>query len=77
MVESWGLKIKFGKNLFNSYHQFSANDNKRTKDLQTMLDDDNIKAIICARGGYGTVRLIDKINFKKISKKPKVDSWLQ
>tara|TARA_Y100000589_G_scaffold56301_1_gene46626 strand:- start:8153 stop:9067 length:915 start_codon:yes stop_codon:yes gene_type:complete len=70
-IESWGLKIKFGKNLFNSYHQFSANDNKRTKDLQTMLDDDNIKAIICARGGYGTVRLIDKINFSKFQKNPK------
>lgn len=70
-IESWGLKIKFGKNLFNSYHQFSANDNRRTKDLQTMLDDDNIKAIICARGGYGTVRLIDKINFSKFQKIPK------
>ena len=70
-IESWGLKIKFGKNLFNSYHQFSANDNRRTKDLQTMLDDDNIKAIICARGGYGTVRLIDKINFSKFQKTPK------
>ena len=70
-IESWGLKIKFGENLFNSYHQFSANDNKRTKDLQTMLDDDNIKAIICARGGYGTVRLIDKISFSKFQKKPK------
>lgn len=70
-IESWGLKIKFGKNLFNSYHQFSANDNRRTKDLQTMLDDDNIKAIICARGGYGTVRLIDKINFSKFQKNPK------
>ena len=70
-IESWGLKIKFGENLFNSYHQFSANDNKRTKDLQTMLDDDNIKAIICARGGYGTVRLIDKINFSKFQKNPK------
>tara|TARA_Y100000813_G_scaffold79344_1_gene56188 strand:+ start:18347 stop:19261 length:915 start_codon:yes stop_codon:yes gene_type:complete len=70
-IESWGLKIKFGKNLFNSYHQFSANDNRRAKDLQTMLDDDNIKAIICARGGYGTVRLIDKINFSKFQKTPK------
>lgn len=70
-IESWGLKIKFGKNIFNSYHQFSANDNRRTKDLQTMLDDDNIKAIICARGGYGTVRLIDKINFSKFQKIPK------
>ena len=70
-IESWGLKIKFGKNLFNSYHQFSANDNRRTKDLQTMVDDDNIKAIICARGGYGTVRLIDKINFSNFQKTPK------
>tara|TARA_B100001741_G_scaffold313495_1_gene319934 strand:+ start:18456 stop:19370 length:915 start_codon:yes stop_codon:yes gene_type:complete len=70
-IESWGLKIKFGKNLFNSYHQFSANDNKRTKDLQTMLDDNDIKAIICARGGYGTVRLIDKINFSTFQKNPK------
>ena len=70
-IESWGLKIKFGENLFNSYYQFSANDDSRKRDLQNMLDDDDIKAIICARGGYGTVRIIDNINFKKFQKYPK------
>lgn len=70
-LESWGLKVKLGKNLFEEFHQFAGTDQQRTDDLQYMLDDDSIDAIVCARGGYGTVRIIDKIDFTKFISKPK------
>ena len=71
IMKSWGLEVVFGKNLFNSDHQFSGTDQERADDLQFMLDDPSIKAIISARGGYGTVRIIDKINFEKFRQQPK------
>ena len=73
LIESWGLEIVLGKHLFNSHHQFSGKDDERTKDLQIMLDNPDIKAILCVRGGYGTVRIIDEIDFSQFQKKPK---WL-
>jgi muramoyltetrapeptide carboxypeptidase len=73
ILKSWGLQVVIGKNIYQSNHQFAGTDEERTEDLQTMLNDDSVKAIISARGGYGTVRIIDKINFKKFQKKPK---WL-
>lgn len=72
-IEGWGLEVVLGDNLFNSLHQFSASDDQRASDLQYMLDNQDIKAILCVRGGYGTVRIIDKINFSRFQKHPK---WL-
>ena len=71
--EKWGLKVVFGKNTFGSENQYSGSDAERADDLQKMLDDDSIRAIISARGGYGTVRIVDKLDFKKFEEKPK---WL-
>lgn len=71
LFESWGLKVVLGKNLFKSDRQFAGTDNIRLHDIQEMLDDDRIKAIICARGGYGTVRIIDQINFTRFINRPK------
>ena len=73
ILESWGLKVTLGGNLFKEENQFSGSDLERTQDLQNALDDPNIKAIICARGGYGTVRIIDQIDFSLFQKHPK---WL-
>ena len=61
IFESWGLKVVLGKFLFESENQFSASADKRAIDLQHMINDDTISAILCARGGYGTVQIIDKI----------------
>ena len=72
-IESWGLNVVLGKHLFNSHHQFSGKDDERTKDLQNMLDNPEVKAILCVRGGYGTVRIIDDIDFSHFQKSPK---WL-
>jgi len=69
--EKWGLKVVFGKNLFGSENQYSGSDVQRIKDFQDMLNDNSIRAIIAARGGYGTLRIIDKLNFKKFQEKPK------
>lgn len=71
ILTSWGLEVVLGKNLFNDNHQFSGTDNERAEDLQTMLDDTSIKAIISARGGYGTVRIIDLLRFDTFKKHPK------
>lgn len=73
LFESWGLKVKTGQNLFVRNNQFAGSDKQRTADLQNALDDEDIKAVICARGGYGTLRIIDKINWNKFVNNPK---WL-
>jgi muramoyltetrapeptide carboxypeptidase len=73
VLQEWGYKVKVGKTLGNQYHYFSATDQERLDELQEMLDDDNIKAILFGRGGYGVGRIIDKISFKKFRKNPK---WL-
>lgn len=70
-LESWGLNIQLGNNIFEQYHQFAGTDKQRAEDLQHMLDDSNIKAVICARGGYGSVKIIDKIDFTAFQKTPK------
>lgn len=71
VFESWGLYITFGKNLFKQHQQFSGTDKERAEDLQHMLDDPNIKAIICARGGYGTIKTLPYINFSRFIQNPK------
>ncbi len=68
---SWGLQVVTGPHLFGADNQYSGTDEERTADLQMMLDDADIKAIICARGGYGTVRIIDQLNFGIFEKHPK------
>lgn len=71
VLKSWGYKVKVGKTLGSQYNYFSGTDEDRLEDLQQMLDDDTVQAILCGRGGYGTGRIIDRINFKKFQRKPK------
>ena len=73
LFNSWGLKTSYGKNLFQELNQFAGSDDDRIADFQSALDDDSIRAILFARGGYGTVRIIDKINWERFKKNPK---WL-
>ena len=71
-LDSWGYTVQLGTTTHsNSQNYFSGTDEERLNDLQQMLDDRNIKAILCARGGYGMSRIIDRINFKKFRKHPK------
>lgn len=71
LLKSWGLEVVIGETLHASYHQFAGDDDLRARDLQRFIDDDSIKAIIAARGGYGTVRIIDKIDFNRFAVNPK------
>ena len=70
-LESWGLKVVLGANLFSSENQFSGSIKQRSTDLQNMIDGNSVKAILCARGGYGTVQIIDNIDFSNLKKNPK------
>jgi len=72
VLQEWGYRVKIGKTVGGgSATYFSGTDEERLTDFQQMLDDDAIKAVLCARGGYGTGRIIDKIDFTKFRKHPK------
>jgi muramoyltetrapeptide carboxypeptidase len=71
IIESWGIQVKEGKHLFEQYYQFAGTDEQRIADFQQMLDDPQIAAVICARGGYGITRIIDRIDFSAFLQSPK------
>ncbi|WP_073218436.1 S66 peptidase family protein [Aequorivita viscosa] len=71
LLKSWGLKSVLGKTIGAEENQFAGSDELRAADFQEMMDDPNINAIWCARGGYGTVRIIDKLDFSSFTKNPK------
>ena len=71
LFSKWGLDVVVGKTIGLEDNQFAGTDSQRAEDIQEFLDDEDIKAIFCARGGYGTVRIIDKLDFRSFSKHPK------
>lgn len=72
VIQSHGLSVTLGQNLFSAAHNYlSGNDIERLQDLQHALDDSSIQAIICIRGGYGTTRILDQLDFTKFLKSPK------
>jgi len=70
-MENWGFKIRVGDTVDKKDFTFGGTDEERAKDFQQMLDDNSIKAIMCARGGYGSIRIIDKLDFTKFAWHPK------
>ncbi|PIA79254.1 LD-carboxypeptidase [Gaetbulibacter sp. 4G1] len=73
LLKSWGLHPVVGKHVFSTANHFAGTDDERCEDFQNALDDPKISAVWCARGGYGTVRILDKLDYTKFKKKPK---WL-
>jgi muramoyltetrapeptide carboxypeptidase len=71
LAESWGLLVRIGKGIGRKHFQQAGTDLERAEDLQAAIDDPEVRAIWCARGGYGTVRLIDRIDLRKLTKVPK------
>lgn len=71
LLEKWGLRAVLGKTIGAEENQFAGSDGLRAEDFQQMLDDPEIKAIWCARGGYGTVRMVDWLDFSAFKKNPK------
>ena len=72
-LQQWGYKVMTGKTLGSQFHYFSGTDTERLQDLQEMMDNKEVKAILCGRGGYGMSRIIDQLDFKQFKKNPK---WL-
>ncbi len=73
IFQDWGLNVEFGKNLFKKDNQFAGTEEERVQDLQEAINDEKVKAIIFARGGYGSVQLVDQIDWSYLSQNPK---WL-
>ena len=71
LLESWGLKVVLGKTIGREENQLAGADWYRATDFQEMLDNPNVKAIWAAKGGYGTVRIIDRIDFTNFRENPK------
>ena len=71
VLEKWGFKTRLGKTVGNEFHYFSGDDATRLADLQEMLDDTTIDAILMGRGGYGLSRIIDLLDFTKFVQYPK------
>jgi muramoyltetrapeptide carboxypeptidase len=71
LLHSWDLKVVLGTTIELEAHQFAGDDITRAQNFQQFMDDDNIDAIWCARGGYGTIRVIDKLDFSKFVQNPK------
>lgn len=71
ILAKYKLKAILGHTIGAEDNQFAGNDSLRIKDLQAALDNPNIRAIWCARGGYGTVRVIDGLDFSKFKENPK------
>ncbi|SHF41513.1 muramoyltetrapeptide carboxypeptidase [Mariniphaga anaerophila] len=68
-----GYRVELGRHVFDSHFQFAGTDQQRLEDLQTALDDSETSAVICSRGGYGTVRIFNKLEYDGLFRHPK---WL-
>ena len=73
LLESWGLHVIIGKHVFSQNYHFAGTDVERCEDFQEAMDNPGVSAIWAARGGYGTVRILDKLDYTQLKKKPK---WL-
>ena len=73
VLSSWGLQVTEGKFARSEYGRFAGTKEQRIADLQEALDDPNVRAILCSRGGYGMAQIIDKLDFTTFTKSPK---WL-
>lgn len=71
LLTEWGLEVVVGESVYASHHQFAGTDELRAADIQHFLDDSSIKAIIAGRGGYGTIRIIDALDFTQFNLHPK------
>jgi muramoyltetrapeptide carboxypeptidase len=71
LLEMSGYEVDLGKYMLGVHHQYSGTDEERASDLQDAIDDDLVKAIWCARGGYGGIRILDRIDFSKFKQNPK------
>ncbi|RYZ21959.1 MAG: LD-carboxypeptidase [Chitinophagaceae bacterium] len=70
-LEAWGFRVRIGSSIGKKDFTLGGTDDERCTDLQQMLDDPELGAILCARGGYGSVRIVDRLNWTRFRRKPK------
>jgi muramoyltetrapeptide carboxypeptidase len=70
-MESWGFKVRLGNTVGKRDFSFGGTDEERARDLQILFDDPSVKAIMCARGGYGVTRILDRLSFTRMKERPK------
>ena len=71
VLEEWGLKVHLGRNALNQAGPYAGTDVQRISDLQEVTDNKNIKAVLCSRGGYGMLKIIDRVDFSALKRYPK------
>ncbi len=71
LLEQWGLRVRVGRNALKSHGPFAGSDIERLADFQEMTDNPSVKAVFCARGGYGFSRIINNVDFSLVAKIPK------
>jgi len=71
LIESWGYRVRMGNTIGKRDQSFGGTDEERLKDLQLLLDDSTVKAIMCARGGYGVNRVLDRLDLTRFRRAPK------
>lgn len=71
LLQFWGFRVRIGATIGTEHHYFSGTDEARLRDLQQMLDDPGLDAILMGRGGYGLSRIIDQLDFTAFRAKPK------
>ena len=71
VLQNWGYTVKIGNTIGKQDFSFGGTDEERAADFQQMLDDPSVKAILSARGGYGSIRIVDKLNWNKFKQRPK------
>ena len=70
-LTGWGLDVVLGESITGDYHQFAGDDDLRRRDFQHQLDDPSVRAILCTRGGYGSARIVDGLDFTRFRAQPK------
>ena len=71
-IEKLGYKVKLGKHIFESWYSFAGKDENRLFDLNNFFEDVEVDAILCIRGGYGSIRIVEGLNFEMIKRNPKI-----
>lgn len=71
ILKGWGLDVEVSKNALSETGGFSGFVEQRLTDLQSAMDDPEVKLIFCSRGGYGAIHLLERLNFNEIRKNPK------
>lgn len=71
LFQQWGLEVILGIHVFARHHQFAGTDDQRLADFQQMLEDESVRAIVCSRGGYGSIRIADQVDWRPFIRNPK------